>query len=140
MMLAREWDRVGPGLVRAETNADIERAFEFTDLPTTHEFIPALTPLILAVVHETKFPKQQRAAQINFLADSLAARGRVNARRSRDICARQRASERRATRILQHEFYIVCSCGHNGPSHNYACPTCKADIRFDLDPLFNGLG
>ena len=52
--------------------------------------MPSLAGLVIKVLQERKFPKRQEA-QINFLADSLAALGRVRPRRSRDICGEERA-------------------------------------------------
>ncbi len=56
----------------------------------------------------TDFGPLRREAQINFLADSLAGRGLVSPRRSRDICAQERATEKRRHRIIRQEFYVEC--------------------------------
>src|SRR5437867_6072956 len=72
------------------------------------------------------------AVQINFLADSLAGTGIVSPRRSRDICAAERAKEKRTHRIIRFEFYVECSCGYKGPSENHACRKCGATISFPL--------
>ena len=69
-------------------------------------------------------------AQINFLADSLAALGEITARSSRDVCARERAKAKRAHHILSYEYWIMCSCGYKGRSQKHACPRCGAGIDF----------
>jgi len=42
---------------------------------------------------DPKFPKQDRQAQEEFIADSLAGDGRISIRRSRDICGDERTKE-----------------------------------------------
>src|SRR5262249_11536627 len=98
-----------------------------------------LAKLILKVVGEKKFP-QKRQARIKFVAESLAARGRVSARRSRDICEGGRARDKNATRILRYEFIVFCSCGYEGPSWEHSCPKCGAAIPFGLHQLFDSIG
>jgi len=80
-------------------------------------------------------PKRKREAQINFLADSIAACDRVTPRSSRDICERERAQIKRVHRIIRYEFYIECSCGYKGRSRNHACPQCEAAIPLTADSL-----
>jgi len=83
-----------------------------------------IVSLILKVLRDPDFPKRDREARINFLADSLAARGAVTPRTSRDICARERAKDRarQRHRIMRREFYIECSCGCQGPTYKGRCP------------------
>jgi hypothetical protein len=95
--------------------------------------MPYHAPLILEVLKERTFPKRQKA-RINFLADSLAALGLVSARRSRDICAEDRAQAKRAHHIWRAELYVECSCGYKGHSLNHACPECGAVIPEWLVP------
>ena len=83
--------------------------------PGEYEFMPYRAPLILKVLKEATFPKLPRA-QVNFMADSIAALGLVSARRSRDICAEDRAREKRAHHILRAELYIECSWRLKGHS------------------------
>jgi hypothetical protein len=92
-----------------------------------------LADLILQVVQDPKFPKRKREAQINFLADSIAAHGMVTPRSSRDTCERERARTKRVQRILSYEYYVECSCGYKGHSRNHACPNCEAQIAFRID-------
>src|SRR5438552_7715968 len=120
-ILQNVWERLSPSLLQAQTEDDVIRAFQ--NVPSVeNEFAPQAA-LILSVVNEPNFPKR-RLAQINFLGDSLAALGVVSARRSRDICARERANAKRAHHILRYEFYVECSCGYKGRSENHACRRC----------------
>jgi hypothetical protein len=73
------------------------------------------------------FPKRARA-QINFLADSIAALGKVTPRRSRDICMLERMKAKRAHHIVRYEYYVECSCGYEGPAKDRACRKCGATI------------
>lgn len=100
-----------------------------------------ISSFLLSVVHDPDFPKRDREARINFLADSLAARGAVTPRTSRDICAKERAKQRSKAqhRILRHEYYVECSCGYKGPARDNACRKCGAEIGFSLNE-FMGRG
>ena len=93
--------------------------------------------LILKTIRDSKFPKR-RNAQINFLADSLAAWGAVSPRRSRDICGNERAKERAKSphRIIRKEFYVECSCGYKGPARDNACRKCGATIPMELETMW----
>ena len=91
--------------------------------------MPRQAPVVLRVLKEPSFPKR-RKAQINFMADSIAGLGMVTPRSSRDICAKERSRQKRATHIVRYEFYIECSCGYTGNSMNHACPQCRAEIVF----------
>jgi hypothetical protein len=86
-------------------------------------------------LHDRKFPKR-RQAQINFVADSLAGLGRIAPRRSRDICADERAKAKRAHHIIRYEVYVECSCGYKGRSRNHACPKCRTRIDFGFGSIF----
>ena len=88
--------------------------------------------LLLSTLKDKKFPTRDRDAQEQFIADSLAAEGRVSIRRSRDIVQKDRSARKKRGKILRREFYVECSCGYMGPAFNDACPRCGA--RFpDLD-------
>ena len=134
-ILNQLWDRLWPLLSQAQTEADIIKAFQEGASPYDREFSPGLAALTLRVLHEPKFPKR-RDPQINFLADSLAGLGLVTPRRSRDICERHRAEEKRAHHIIRYEFYIECSCGYKGCSWDHACRKCGAQIAFGFGPIF----
>lgn len=127
--LRNVWDRLSPRLLEAQTEEDVSRACEDA-IPNAREFTPR-AQLIFSLVKDPKFPKRPQA-RINFLADSLASLGLVSPRRSRDICAEERARAKRAHHIVRYEFYIECSCGYTGHSHDHACPNCGAAILFPL--------
>ncbi|SPF36944.1 hypothetical protein SBA1_170060 [Candidatus Sulfotelmatobacter kueseliae] len=130
--LANIWDRLWPKLSEAQTEDDVVSAFRQAFVGEC-DFIPSRAPLILKVKNERLFPKR-RTTQINFIADSLAGLGVVTARRSRDICAEERARAKRAHQILRCEYYIECSCGYSGPSHDHACRWCRTTIPDTLLP------
>jgi hypothetical protein len=137
LILNQVWDRLWPLLAEAQTRKDVIRAFEEGASPYTKEFMPALAGLIIEVVHERRFPAR-REPRINFLADSLAGYGRVRPRRSRDICANQRAKEdtKSPHKIIRKEFYVECECGYKGPARDNACKRCRAEIPPSLDTLW----
>lgn len=128
------WHGLWPSLSQAQTEQDVISAFE-QNAPSYREFVPALASLVLKVIRDPKFPKR-RQAQINYIADSLAAYGWVSPRRSRDICQKERLKEKRTHRIIRYEFKIECSCGYKGFSHDHACPKCKAKVPFPPSSLF----
>jgi hypothetical protein len=138
LIFNQTWDGLGEQLLKAKTEEEVLQAFERTSYK--NEFA-ALASLILEVLRDQDFPKRDKEARINFLADSLAARGIVTPRTSRDICARERARERgkSAHRILRHEFYVECSCEYKGPARNNACRKCGAEIDF-LSGVLEGRG
>jgi hypothetical protein len=125
-ILHNVWDRLWPRLSEAQTTDEVAAAFE-NATPGGSEFTPHAA-LILSVLKDSKFPKRQEA-RINFLADSTAGLGLVTPRRSRDICAQERAREKRTHHILRYEYYVECSCGYKGHSEDHACPKCGARIR-----------
>lgn len=118
--------------MKARTEEEVIQAFE-KDACYTDQF-RHLAPLILKVRNEKKFPKR-REPQINFLADSLAGLGLISPRRSRDICDRERAQERKKSKhkIIRREYYIECSCGYKGPARDNACRKCGAELPLLLD-------
>jgi hypothetical protein len=122
-----EW---AAALVAAKTADDVMRALDSSPSHIQNQFRP-LTSLILQVLKERVFPKRQEN-QFDFLADSLAARGDVGPRRSRDICQAARSEERRAHHIIRYEFKIECSCGFKGFSRDHACPKCGANIQLGI--------
>ena len=128
------WDRLWPRLLRATTDQEVVDSFLEGATPYAQEFVPALANLIFGVLRDPKFPKR-REAQINFLADSLAALGYVAPRSSRDICQKERTKEKRAHHILRYEYYVECSCGFKGRSRDHACPKCGAEIDFGFSGL-----
>jgi hypothetical protein len=131
------WKHVGEPLKTAQSKSEIKRILANVNAQIISEFRP-VTALMLEVLRNPKLPEREEP-QINFLADSIAACGRVSARRSREICARERlkAKVAGAHHILRTELYIECSCKYKGPSLNYKCPKCGAVIPFDLLPATN---
>jgi hypothetical protein len=125
-LLDNFWPKLWPSLSLAQTEEDVIVAFREA-YPGEYEFMPHLAPLVLKVLKERTFPKR-RTPQVNFMADSLAGLGLVTPRRSRDICADDRARAKRAHHILRCESYVECSCGYKGPSHDHACRRCGAVI------------
>jgi hypothetical protein len=132
------WERVAPRLLKAETRDDVVRSLQDANVGGyAIEFVVA-ADLILQVLHERKFPKRNRAAQINFLADSIAAQGVISPRSSRDICEKERARIKRIHHIIRYEYWIECSCAFKGRSLNHACPKCEAEITLETgSPLDN---
>ncbi len=135
-ILSQVWNRLGEPLLKADTEQKVIQAFEEQARPYEREFVPALASLILQVIREPKFPKRAEA-QIGFLGDSLAGRGRVRPRTARDICARERAMERAKSRhhIIRREYYVECSCGYKGPARDNGCRRCGAQIPPSLEGL-----
>jgi len=138
------WNRIWPGLSKAQKYEDVIQCLRNADIGSYALQLEILANPILAILHDRKFPKRNRKARINFLADSVAGHGLVTPRSSRDICARERARIERQHHILEYEFWIKCSCGYKGRSRNRACPKCETEIPFRLDavdasPIFQSL-
>jgi hypothetical protein len=128
--LDQVWSDLAPRLFNSRNAADVKEAFESDSIRMTPiGAMPSWYAVFPRILRERTFPKT-RDAQIKFLADSLAGWGEISPRRSRDLCAEARASAARATRILRYEFFVVCSCGYEGPSLNHACQKCGAHIEF----------
>jgi hypothetical protein len=127
-ILDHVWNELWPSLSVAQSEEDVVNALKKA-LEYEAQFTPSV-PLILRLLKDPKFPKR-RQAQIRFLADSIAGGGTVTARRSRDICAEERAREKRTHHIIRSEFYVECSCGYEGPSLDRACRKCGAAISED---------
>jgi hypothetical protein len=131
-ILANVWEQLWPQLSQVQTEDDVIKAFR-EGYPGEHEFMPYRAALILQVLKERTFPIR-RKARINFLADSVAGLGLVSPRRSRDICAEDRAKAKRAHHIIRCELYVECSCGYKGHSLDHACRRCGAAIPEWLVP------
>ncbi len=127
--LDQVWNDFAPRLFNSRNAADVKEAFESDPIRLAPiGAMPSWYTVIPRILRERTFPKT-RNAQIKFLADSLAGWGDISPRRSRDLCTEARASAARATRILRYEFYVVCSCGYEGPSLNHACQRCGAQVE-----------
>lgn len=122
----------------AQTAEEVTQAFTDAASPYPEYFVPNLAPLILKVLRDPKFPKTPEA-QANFLADSLAGRGLVSARRSRDICSAERTKP--INYIIQQDYYIQCTCAYKGPALYGKCPKCGTDkLHPKLLLALRGLG
>ena len=120
------WERLREPLLTATTDEDVTRVLEGFGTPYSREFAPTLSPLILQVIREPRFPKGPEA-QMGFLADSLAGRGWISPRRSRDICQRERIMSKKEHCIIRQDYYIECTCGYKGPGLYGKCPKCGTD-------------
>jgi len=124
------WPKLGPRILRAKSSEDIERAIH-EDAPTISGGLGQHSALILAIVHDRRFPRARTASQIHFLADSLGGQGFVTPRRSREICAAERIKVRHM--IVRREYYIECSCGYKGPALDGACRDCgTGELSWEL--------
>jgi hypothetical protein len=133
------WEKLSGPLLIARNEDQIMEAFIVQAQPYSQEFVPRLAADIMEILKEKKFPKKP-GTQIKFLANSLAGRPNVEARTSRDICAKGLAQEKAKSpyTILRKEFYVECSCGFKGPALNNACRKCGAQISM-LSELFLGV-
>jgi hypothetical protein len=122
LVFSQIWKVVGEALLKARTEEDVNRAFD----PSSNykqEFAP-LASLILQVLRDPKFPKRPEP-QRNFPADSLAGRGLISPRRSRDICEQER--KKKVHFIIRQDYYIECTCRYKGPALHGKCPKCGTD-------------
>lgn len=134
--LGAVWPQLSGPLLEAQTEEQVIAAFENHGQPYAQQFAPRHASEILTLIHDPYFPKRAKA-QIGFLADSLAGRPDITARRSRDICAEERGKQlaKSPHRILRKEFYVECSCGYKGPARDNACRKCGAEILFSLGEM-----
>jgi hypothetical protein len=127
-----DWKR----LSAAASEQDIHDALKDASIRAREKFLYK-PQLLLSTLKDKKFPKRDTEAQEQFVADSLAAEGRISIRRSRDIVQRDRSARKKRGKILRREFYIVCSCAYAGPALNDACPECGAEVSYmDFFSLF----
>ncbi len=122
LIFSQIWKVVGAVLLKARNEEDVIRVF---DLAASYklEFAPVASP-ILRVLRDPKFPKRPEP-QRNFLADSLAGRGLISPRRSRDICEQER--KKKVHLIIRQDYYIECTCRYKGPALHGSCPKCGTD-------------
>jgi hypothetical protein len=122
LVFSQIWKDVGNALLTAQTEEDVVRAFD--PRPSYQPEFAPIAPLILQVLRDPKFPKRPEP-QRNFLADSLAGRGRISARRSRDICEQEH--KKKVNYIIRQDYYIECTCRYKGPALHGRCPKCGTD-------------
>jgi hypothetical protein len=125
-------------LVEARTADSVNQALDVAPDYIQTQFKP-LIPLIIQILGDRDFPKRLEP-RFDFLVDSVAARGDVAPRRSRDICDEVRAKNRTKSphHIIRKEFYIECSCGYKGPARDNACRKCGAEISSLPEMLLGG--
>jgi len=126
------WKDVGEALLKARTEEEVSRAFDASPSYKA-EFAPVAS-LIQKVFRGPKFPKRPEP-QRNFLADSLAGRGLISPRRSRDICERERKTK--VHYIIRQDYYIECTCRYKGPALYGQCPKCGTDRAYPPIPVLN---
>ena len=124
--LAIGWNNLEEPLLAAQTEQEVANALRTAAIGYQHE-ISLLAPLMFQITKDPKFP-QRKKARINFLADSVAGSGVVSPRRSRDICAEERARDAQRHHIIRYEYWIECSCGYRGLSENHSCKECGAPV------------
>jgi hypothetical protein len=124
-----QWQKIGEGLLTAKTVADVNALLTGSYLE--RELLPHLAKTVLTTLNDPKFPKRSKA-QINFLADSLAALGEVSPRRSRDICTAERTRRKTQHRIIRQDFYIECTCSYEGPAKHSKCPGCGTAVPREI--------
>ena len=125
IQFAQFWPNLGARLLAAKSPEEVAKAVreEAVGIST------ALEPhweLILKIVNDPKFPRTRSKSQIHFLADSLGGQGFVTPRRSREICAKERAKKKYF--IVRREYYIECSCGYAGPALDGCCRDCGTGV------------
>jgi hypothetical protein len=115
------WPSMGEQILAAQSAVDVwEIVKSGRGVISNIDFV--FSERIFQIIHDPKFPQKRDKSKIRFLADSLAACGQVKFRRSREICAKERAKVQHV--IVRRDFYIQCSCGYEGPAMNGACKRC----------------
>ena len=130
----RAWDVLEGPLLEAKTDAQVKAALTHAQ-PYIQKDLRDHLSLVPKICKEATFPTRSKA-RMRYLAESLAGRGEVSPRRSRDICAYMRKHPE--THIIRREFYIVCSCGYEGHSMRECCPDCGAIVPGALLSTFPG--
>jgi hypothetical protein len=127
------WERMGEQLLAAKSPEEVLNALNASNGQISIPIDPSqFASLILEIMNEPTFPKVRMKSQIRFLSDSLGANGVLTARRSRDVCAEERAKAKETHHILRYEYFVECSCGYKGHSENHACASCRAPIYLDV--------
>jgi hypothetical protein len=129
------WEKLWPLLKGARTESDVDGAFGEGAASYYHRTDIWSPASVLELLRDPKLPKT-RKAQVKFFAESLAGAGICSPRYARDICAKERAREKRAHHIRRFEVWIECECGRKGLSRDHACPRCGAKVEFPWRPVF----
>lgn len=126
------WERVGRRLLGAPSPDEVLNVLVRLGGLISGTIDLKFATRVYAVVHDPRFPKARGKAQVRFLADSLGGGDLLTPRRSRDICAQERAKAKKAQHIIRFEYYVECSCGYKGRSLDHACKKCGAQIVFPV--------
>lgn len=120
--LTHAWPKLGKQLLAAQSAPELWDVVKSGQgiISNIDDFL--FSERMFQIIHDRKFPRVRIKSQIHFLADSMGACGLVTPRRSREICAEERAKVRHE--IVRRDFYIECSCGYEGPALNGACQKC----------------
>jgi len=130
IVFSQFWSKLGPRLSAAQSPEEVAKGIREEAAGISTSLAP-YSELLLKIVKDPKFPGARSTSQIHFLADSLGGQGLVTPRRSREICARERAKKRHC--IVRREYYIECSCGYKGPALDGACRDCgTGELSWDL--------
>lgn len=116
------WPILGKQLLEAKSAPELWEVMKSGRGIISHMDDFSFSERAFEIIHDPKFPKVRTKSQIHFLADSLGGCGLVKPRRSREICANERAKEQNV--IVRRDFYIECTCGYAGPALNGACQKC----------------
>lgn len=116
------WPILGKRLLRARTPAEVWSVLKSGDGIISNADVFTFAERVFQIVQHPKFPQLRANSQIRFLADSLGAGGLVTPRRSREICAKERAKVRHV--LVRRDFYVECTCGYAGPALYGACQKC----------------
>jgi len=130
IQFAQYWPKLGSRLLAAQSPEEVARAVREEAVGISTALDP-FSELILKILKDPKFPRARSTSQIHFLADSLGGQGLVTPRRSREICARERAKKKPF--IVRREYYIECSCGYKGPALDGCCRDCgTGELSWEL--------
>ena len=102
VQIANAWPKVGNQLLAAQSRDEIVRVLDGTPGGLIAGIVDnrKFATLLFEIIHDPAFPKVRTNSQIRFLADSLGGSGVVKPRRSRDICAEERAKMKRPTTLF----------------------------------------
>jgi len=138
IQFAQHWPKLGSRLMAAQSPEEVARAVRQEAVGISTALEP-FSELILKILKNPKFPRARSTSQVHFLADSLGGQGLVTPRRSREICAEERAKKKYV--IVRREFYIECSCGYKGPALDGRCRDCgTGELSWELMMKENDCG